>query len=207
MSDQPVQNYENHVRNDKVVFTVLGTYLLVILLAVVGIFTNDVGILTRDVIIALAVVVAGAGGILSAVMTRGYSTKLQDRIIRLEMRLRMREVLPDELAADIMDFKLSQLVDGRTKPWVERGWFAFEPGYKLILQTRRSTPLTVSLGAVSSLTSPQSSASQRPPRSPCVFVGSPCIPDGEWCGHRPCCYGSVSRSEQRVVSCPVPSCC
>ncbi len=110
MSDQPVQNYENHVRNDKVVFTVLGTYLLVIILAVVGIFTNDVGILTRDVIIALAVVVAGAGGILSAMMTRGYSTKLQDRIIRLEMRLRMREVLPDELAADVMDFTLSQLV-------------------------------------------------------------------------------------------------
>ena len=110
MSDQPVQNYENHVRNDKLVFAILGTYLLVIILAVVGIFTNDVGILTRDVIIALAVVVAGAGGILSAMMTRGYSTKLQDRIIRLEMRLRLREVLPDELAADVMDFTLSQLI-------------------------------------------------------------------------------------------------
>ena len=110
MSDQPVQNYENHVRNDKLVFAILGTYLLVIILAVVGIFTNDVGILTRDVIIALAVVVAGAGGILSAMMTRGYSTKLQDRIIRLEMRLRLREVLPDELAADVIDFTLSQLI-------------------------------------------------------------------------------------------------
>ena len=105
-----MQNYENHVRNDKLVFAILGTYLLVIILAVVGIFTNDVGILTRDVIIALAVVVAGAGGILSAMMTRGYSTKLQDRIIRLEMRLRLREVLPDELAADVMDFTLSQLI-------------------------------------------------------------------------------------------------
>ena len=110
MAEPPVQNYENHVRNDKLVFAVLGTYLLVIILAVVGIFTNDVGMLTHDVIIALAVVVAGAGGILSAVMTRGYSTKLQDRIIRLEMRLRLREVLPDELAADVMDFTLSQLI-------------------------------------------------------------------------------------------------
>ena len=43
-------------------------------------------------------------------MTRFYSTKLQDRIVRLEMRLRLREVLPDELAADIMDFTLSQLI-------------------------------------------------------------------------------------------------
>ena len=103
MSDQPVQNYENHVRNDKLVFAVLGTYLLVISLVVAGIFIHDL-------LIALAVVVAGAGGILSAVMTRGYSTKLQDRIIRLEMRLRLREVLPDELAADVMDFTLSQLI-------------------------------------------------------------------------------------------------
>lgn len=110
MADQPVQNFENHVRTPTVAFVVLGAFLLVIILAVVGIFTNDLGILTRDVIVALAVVVAGAGGILSAVMIRGYSTKLQDRIIRLEMRLRMREVLPDELAADVMDFTLSQLI-------------------------------------------------------------------------------------------------
>ena len=103
MAEQPVQNYENHVRNDKLVFAVLGTYLLVISLVVAGIFIHDL-------LIALAVVVAGAGGILSAVMTRGYSTKLQDRIIRLEMRLRLREVLPDELAADVMDFTLSQLI-------------------------------------------------------------------------------------------------
>ncbi len=110
MSDQPVQNFENHVRTPTDAFVVLGVFLLVIILAVVGIFTNDVGILTRDVILALAVVVAGVAGILNTMMTRLYSTKLQDRIVRLEMRLRMRAVLPDELAADIMDFTLSQLI-------------------------------------------------------------------------------------------------
>ena len=103
MSDLPVQNYKNHVRNDKVLFTVHGTYFLVIILAVAGIFTDDL-------LVALAVIVAGIGGVGSAVMTRGYSIKLQDRIIRLEMRLRMREVLPDELAANVMDFTLSQLI-------------------------------------------------------------------------------------------------
>ncbi len=103
MAEQPVQNYENHVRQDKVIFTVLGFYLLAIVLAVVGIFTSKL-------FVALGVIAAALGGVLGAVMTRGYSTKLQDRIIRLEMRLRMRDVLPDELAADIMDFKLSQLI-------------------------------------------------------------------------------------------------
>jgi len=110
MSDQPVQNFENHVRQPTDAFVVLGAFLLAILLAVVGIFTNDLGILTREVLIALAVVAAGVGGLLNTMMTRFYCTKLQDRIIRLEMRIRLRQVLPDELAADIMDFKLSQLI-------------------------------------------------------------------------------------------------
>ena len=110
MSDQPEQNFENHVRQPKDTFVVLGAFLLAVILAVVGIFTNDLGILTREVLIALAVVAAGVGGILNTMMSRGYSTKLQDRIIRLEMRLRLREILPDELAADVMDFTLSQLI-------------------------------------------------------------------------------------------------
>ena len=110
MSDQPEQNFENHVRQPTDAFVVLGAFLLAIILAVVGIFTNDLGILTREVLIALAVVAAGVAGILNTMMSRGYSTKLQDRIIRLEMRLRLREILPDELAADVMDFTLSQLI-------------------------------------------------------------------------------------------------
>lgn len=110
MSDQPEQNFENHVRQPTNAFVVLGAFLLAVILAVVGIFTNDLGILTREVLIALAVVAAGVAGILNTMMSRGYSTKLQDRIIRLEMRLRLREILPDELAADVMDFTLSQLI-------------------------------------------------------------------------------------------------
>ena len=110
MSAQPEQYFEIHVRQPTDTFVVLGAFLLAVILAVVGIFTNDLGILTREVLIALAVVAAGVGGILNTMMSRGYSTKLQDRIIRLEMRLRLREILPDELAADVMDFTLSQLI-------------------------------------------------------------------------------------------------
>ena len=103
MAEPPVQNYENHIRHDKVIYTVLGIFLLAIILAVAGIFIDEL-------FVALGVIVAGAGGALGAIVIRTYSTKLQDRIIRLEMRLRMREVLPDELAADVMDFTLSQLI-------------------------------------------------------------------------------------------------
>lgn len=103
MSEHPVQNYENHVRQDPMVFSVLGIYILALVLAVVGIFTSAT-------VIALAVVVAAIGGVLGAAMTRQYGTKLQDRIVRLEMRLRLRELLPEDLKGRIADFTLSQLV-------------------------------------------------------------------------------------------------
>ena len=104
MSDQPVQNYQNHVRYDKFIFAVMGTYFVAIILAAVGLFMSNM------TVVAAGVIVASLGGVLGLVVARTYSVKVQDRVIRLEMRVRMRQVLPDEIAADIMDFSLSQLV-------------------------------------------------------------------------------------------------
>ncbi len=42
--------------------------------------------------------------------SRSFATKNQDRIIRLEERLRMRELLPAELRSKINDFTTKQLV-------------------------------------------------------------------------------------------------
>lgn len=104
MAEERVQTYENHVRHDKVVYTVLAIYLIVLIVAVAGIITDN------PRVVGVAVVLAVVGGLLAAVNSRTYATKLQDRIVRLEMRLHLRQVLPDELAADVMEFKLSQLV-------------------------------------------------------------------------------------------------
>jgi hypothetical protein len=41
---------------------------------------------------------------------RMFALRVQDRVIRLEMRLRMREVLPPDLQARIGEFTLRQLV-------------------------------------------------------------------------------------------------
>jgi hypothetical protein len=45
-----------------------------------------------------------------ALYARGFALRAQDRIIRLEMRLRLRDVLPDDQHADISAFTSDQLI-------------------------------------------------------------------------------------------------
>lgn len=58
---------------------------------------------------ALAALVAVALCIL-IVFARGFALTVQDRVIRLEMRLRMRELLPADLVPRIPEFTVGQLV-------------------------------------------------------------------------------------------------
>jgi len=104
MSEQPVQNFENHTKIPTTLMALAGVYVLALILGLGGLFFENIRV------VAAGVIVACVGGSLALVNARLYSTTLQDRIIRLEMRLRMREVLPDELAADVMDYSVSQLV-------------------------------------------------------------------------------------------------
>lgn len=48
--------------------------------------------------------------ILIALFGRGFALKAQDRVIRLEERLRMRELLPPDLKARIHEFTPAQLI-------------------------------------------------------------------------------------------------
>jgi hypothetical protein len=45
-----------------------------------------------------------------AFVARTFALKVQDRVIRLEMRLRLRELLPADLQSRILDFRPGQLV-------------------------------------------------------------------------------------------------
>jgi hypothetical protein len=47
---------------------------------------------------------------LIALFARVFAITVQDRVIRLEMRLRMREVCPPDLAARVREFTPAQLV-------------------------------------------------------------------------------------------------
>jgi hypothetical protein len=58
---------------------------------------------------ALAALVAAAL-VIVVLFARAFALTVQDRIIRLEMRLRLRELLPPDLAARIPEFTTGQLV-------------------------------------------------------------------------------------------------
>jgi len=98
------QNFENHAK------FVPGFHVVVI-----GIFSlNLMWRLYRvghafsvDTVMSLLLAVAF---ILGALYARIFALTVQDRVIRLEMRLRMREILPAELRPRITDFTVNQLV-------------------------------------------------------------------------------------------------
>jgi len=104
MANKPVQTFENHVRQDPVVTTVLVMNLAVLIIGIVALVMNN----TR--VAAGGLILAGLTGAVCSVMARSYSTKLQDRIIRMEMRLRMERVLPPDLAVRILEFTVPQLI-------------------------------------------------------------------------------------------------
>lgn len=92
MSAQTGQNLSNH--------TVTPTQLVVaILLALGGGILGLVSIFVDNaLILKVAILDLGIAAALIAVCARTYATKLQDRIIRTEMKIRMRDVLDADLA-------------------------------------------------------------------------------------------------------------
>ncbi len=65
-----------------------------------------------DLLLALALV-------LLATYIRAFDTRLQDRIVRLEMRLRLAELLPPDLRARIGELRVGQLIALRFAPDAE----------------------------------------------------------------------------------------
>lgn len=99
-----VQNFENHAKTVPAFhFFVLPVFVLNVGRAIVHIirqpsFGSAVGLL-----VAMAL-------LLLAFTARTFALSVQDRVIRLEMRLRLERVLPPDLAGRIPDFTVNQLV-------------------------------------------------------------------------------------------------
>jgi hypothetical protein len=104
MSQQPVQNYANHRSNDKSLYVITLVLIVAALLSIASIYM-DMPVLSAA---ATVLIVLSAVGIM--IRMRAYSVRVQDRVIRLEMRLRLERVLPEDLAAKIPALKLSQLI-------------------------------------------------------------------------------------------------
>ena len=103
MADQR-QNFANHTRFVPPYHYVAGPiFMLNFIWAIRGLFNG----ITFDAILHVLV---AAALIVLFLFARLFALKAQDRVIRLEMRLRMRELLPENLQGRINDFTPTQMV-------------------------------------------------------------------------------------------------
>ena len=107
MADQE-QNFANHTRLVPAYHYVAAPiFLMNFIWAVRGLFNGDTLAGTIEAILQLLV---AAALIILFLFARLFALKAQDRVIRLEMRLRMRELLPADLQGSINDFTPTQMV-------------------------------------------------------------------------------------------------
>lgn len=98
------QNYKNHARFVPIYH--IGVFLPLLVNLLWALYRLRGG-LTGDAIVNLLVAVAL---LLMFVSVRGQILTVQDRVIRLEMRHRLRDVLPGDLFAQALTIPVKQLV-------------------------------------------------------------------------------------------------
>lgn len=108
MADPAPQNYSNHVLVPRSFIIASVLFLIAAILGTVGLVLT--GSTAGTCLIGTAVVLHALTGVYGLLIVRGYAVKLQDRIIRTEMRLRLAETLPDELKAAATKLTIKQLV-------------------------------------------------------------------------------------------------
>ena|SRR5437764_13909426 len=104
MATEPVQNVKNHAR-----FVPIYHGFALPILALNAVWTIVHAITTPSWGAAFAALV-GIALVIVGLFARVFALRVQDRVIRLEMRLRMRDTLPPDLVARIPEFTIDQLV-------------------------------------------------------------------------------------------------
>jgi hypothetical protein len=101
---QPEQNFKNHARMDPIFHYVLTfIFMLNVIFCVVNFFRAESWFNGWLIVVAI-------GLFLMLFKTRSYPLKAQDRIIRLEERLRLTQLLPETLRPRISELSESQLI-------------------------------------------------------------------------------------------------
>lgn len=127
MSQQTPQNYANHTRFDPPFhFFLLPVFALGVILSLIHFFYHLRESDMRDNIHSFLLIVLAVALLTLVLKVRFYSLKLQDRIIRLEERLRLSQVLSEPLRSRIPELTEGQLCalrfasDGEVPKLVER---------------------------------------------------------------------------------------
>ncbi len=104
MTDSTTQTYANHRQ-----FVPAFHYGLLPILVVNVIWNGSRFVGRPSIDTAIAALLAFAF-IMFAVLARVFAIRVQDRVIRLEMRLRLKALLPTDLSPRILEFSTAQLV-------------------------------------------------------------------------------------------------
>ncbi|MCX5759710.1 MAG: DUF6526 family protein [Candidatus Hydrogenedentes bacterium] len=108
MPAQQPQSYANHVVVPKLLRVQILVLLVVCALAVIAWNRGDTS--TAATLLAVAVLVQALVGVSMVIKSRLYAVTLQDRIVRLEMQVRLERVLPDDWKPRIKELTLPQLI-------------------------------------------------------------------------------------------------
>lgn len=127
MAEKVPQTFANHTRFDPPFhFFVLPVFVLGLLLALVHFFAHITHGDFRDHFHAFLLILLAMALLVVVLRERVYAVKVQDRVIRLEERLRLAMLLPEPLRARIPELSEAQLIalrfasDGEIPKLVER---------------------------------------------------------------------------------------
>ena len=104
MANATTQSFANHARLDP------PFHFFLLPLGLVAIVLSVIHIIHHPSIASTLLVMLAVGFFMIAGKSRGYSLKVQDRVIRLEERLRLAMLLPEAARARIGELTESQLI-------------------------------------------------------------------------------------------------
>jgi hypothetical protein len=131
MSDQTPQTFSNHARFDPPFhFFAIPVMAITLVIVIWNLIKNPSFPLAWGVVFMLALIVV-------SLKSRIYALKAQDRVIRLEERLRLSMLLPEPLRARVLELTEGQLValrfasDGEVSSLVEKTLAGNLPGAEI----------------------------------------------------------------------------
>jgi cellulose synthase/poly-beta-1,6-N-acetylglucosamine synthase-like glycosyltransferase len=111
VSQTTAQTYSNHRRLDPLFHVfVIPVFVVGVVLSLVHFFAHFRESDFRDNFHSFLLIVLALALLTLVFKTRLYALKVQDRVIRLEERLRLMQLLPDPLRARIPELTIDQLI-------------------------------------------------------------------------------------------------
>jgi hypothetical protein len=127
MAENEPQSFAHHTRWDPLFhFFLLPVFAFGLIMALIHFFAHMMDSDFRDNFHAFLLIVLAAALLVAVTKIRTYSLRVQDRVIRLEERLRLSQLLPEPLRSRIPELTVGQLValrfasDGEIPKLVER---------------------------------------------------------------------------------------